>query len=47
MDDTINYLAQHKVTMLKEGELRESSNSTLGATVGMLWLDIEGTQVYI
>lgn len=45
MDDTVNYLNAHKVSLLKEGELRDSSNSTLGATVGMLWLDIEGTQV--
>ena len=45
MDDTINYLQSHSVRLLKEGELRESNNSTLGATVGMLWLDIEGTQV--
>lgn len=47
MDDTINYLAANQVTLLKEGELRGSSNSTLGATVGMLWIDIEGTDVRI
>lgn len=45
MDATIDYLSSHNVRMLKEGELRESSNSTVGASVGMLWLDVEGTQV--
>lgn len=46
MDATIDYLSSHSVRMLKEGELRESSNSTVGASVGMLWLDVEGTQVW-
>lgn len=45
MDATVNFLNSHKVGFLKEGELRESSNSTVGARVGMLWLDIEGSQV--
>lgn len=47
MDATIDYLSSHNVRLLKEGELqvRDSSNSTVGASVGMLWLDIEGTQV--
>jgi hypothetical protein len=45
MDATINYLQSHKVTLKKEGELQSSSNSTTGATVGMLWLDVEGTSV--
>ena len=47
MDDTINYLASH--AMLVEGteeHLAATRNGTdLGATVGMIWLDIEGTQV--
>jgi hypothetical protein len=47
MDATIDYLSSHNVRMLKEGELRESSNSTVGASVGMLWLDVEGTQVWM
>ncbi len=42
MDDTIDYLASHNVRMLKEGELRDHHNGTVGATYGMLWLDIEG-----
>mmetsp|Transcript_12612 Transcript_12612/g.27664 ORF Transcript_12612/g.27664 Transcript_12612/m.27664 type:complete len:163 (-) Transcript_12612:562-1050(-) len=50
MDDTISYLSAHNVKVLKKGELRPvaSGNSTekLGATVGMLWLDIEGTQYW-
>ncbi len=46
MDDTINYLKSNKITVLKEGQLRDSSNNTLGATVGMLWLDVEGTQYW-
>eukprot|EP01033_Poteriospumella_lacustris_P003648 gene3649-2630_t len=46
MDATIDYLSSHNVRMLKEGELRESSNSTVGASVGMLWLDVEGTQYW-
>ena len=39
MDDTINYLAANN------GEVRDSNSTEVGATVGMLWLDIEGTQV--
>lgn len=47
IDDTINYLSSHAVTVMKEGELAESYNSTsVGAKVGMLWLDIEGTQYW-
>ncbi len=47
MDDTINYLASHNVKVLKQGQVRDAnSNSTnVGATVGMLWIDVEGTQV--
>jgi hypothetical protein len=45
MDTTINYLQSHMISVKKEGELESSSNSTTGAKVGMLWLDVEGTQV--
>jgi len=46
MDTTINYLQSHSIALAKEGELRGSSNSTSGVTVGMLWIDIEGTQYW-
>lgn len=45
MDTTINYLNSHKITVKKEGELESASNSTTGAKVGMLWIDVEGTSV--
>jgi hypothetical protein len=47
MDDTINYLAANNVRLLKKGETVESARNgtNVGATVGMLWLDIEGTEV--
>ncbi len=48
MDDTINYLSSNSVNFVKKGEAIEAgSNSTVGAKYGMLWLDIEGTQVRI
>ncbi len=43
MDDTINYLSAHATIEGLDGV--RSTNATLGAKVGMLWLDIEGTQV--
>jgi hypothetical protein len=43
MDATINYLSSHVAIEGLDG--LKSDNSTLGAKVGMLWLDIEGTQV--
>ncbi|RYG64455.1 hypothetical protein EON64_13955 [archaeon] len=46
MDDTINYLSSHGIYTMKEGELRGTSNSTSGVTVGMIWLDIEGTDYW-
>lgn len=46
MDDTINYLSSHGVYTMKEGEVKGTSNSTLGVTVGMIWLDIEGTDYW-
>jgi hypothetical protein len=39
MDDTISYLANH-------GVMAANANSThVGAKYGMLWIDVEGTQV--
>lgn len=46
MDATINYLASHNVRVMKAGELQVNNNSTVGATVGMLWLDVEGTSYW-
>lgn len=49
MDDTINYLASHSMYVAgtkEHSEALKATNGTLGATVGMLWLDIEGTQVF-
>jgi len=49
VDDTLNYLASHDIKPMN-GDLRASMNSTssekLGATYGMLWFDIEGTQYW-
>lgn len=49
VDDTLNYLASHDIKPM-DGELRASMNSTssekLGATYGMLWFDIEGTDYW-
>jgi len=44
MDATINYLAQHVSVEGLDGF--KSSNATVGATVGMLWIDVEGTQYW-
>jgi len=44
MDTTIDYLASHSVRLAKMGENR--TESTLGATIGMLWIDVEGTQYW-
>jgi hypothetical protein len=46
MDDTIDYLASHNVRLLKKGEVRDTNSTNVGATVGMLWLDVEGTQYW-
>lgn len=43
MDATIDYLASHVNVEGLNGF--KSSNATVGATVGMLWIDVEGTQV--
>jgi hypothetical protein len=50
MDDTIDYLASHamylKGTKEHDAQLTATNGTSLGATVGMIWLDIEGTQVH-
>ena len=45
MDDTINYLASHGALEGVDG--MQSSNNTVTAKTGMLWIDVEGTQVRI
>lgn len=47
IDATVNALKSSGVRLLSSSEPRDFSatNSTLGANYGMLWLDIEGTQV--
>lgn len=51
MDDTISYLSSNGVSLLgvktEDSEtLMSKYNGTLGATVGMLWIDVEGTQYW-
>jgi hypothetical protein len=52
MDDTLNSLKSHGLKILghnSEGDretLMANNNGTLGATVGMLWIDVEGTQYW-
>jgi hypothetical protein len=52
MDDTIASLNAGGVRLLgqegvpSEKELRLHHNGTLGSTVGMLWIDVEGTQYW-
>ena len=43
MDDTISYLSSHGV--LAAGA--NGTDSKVGAKYGMLWIDVEGTQVYL
>jgi hypothetical protein len=47
IDDTLDYLSSHAMYVAgTEEHLAASKNGTaVGATIGMLWLDIEGTQV--
>ena len=45
MDATIDYLSSHVNVEGLDGF--KSSNATVGATVGMLWIDVEGTQVSV
>jgi hypothetical protein len=49
MRDTLASLASANIKYASKEErknsLTASSNSTLGATYGMLWLDVEGSQV--
>eukprot|EP01034_Spumella_vulgaris_P026849 gene26849-33493_t len=44
MDATINYLSSHVSIDGLDG--MKADNSTLGVKVGMLWLDVEGTQYW-
>ena len=51
MDDTINSLKAHGLSILgANSESKDSlllkNNGTLGSTVGMLWIDVEGTQYW-
>ncbi len=47
MIDTVNYLGSNNVKVLKKGQTVEAARNgtNVGATVGMLWLDVEGTDV--
>lgn len=42
MDDTISYLANHGVLSATDN----STSTVVGAKYGMLWIDVEGTQVW-
>lgn len=47
MDDTIDYLASHSMYLNGTKEHLAATNGTaLGAKIGMLWLDVEGTQYW-
>ncbi len=51
MDDTINSLKSYGVSLLgvntpSRESLLTANNGTLGATVGMLWIDVEGTSYW-
>jgi hypothetical protein len=49
MSDTIAYLKNHNLHIAREGDMVENPGNLtteVGATVGMLWLDIEGTQYW-
>lgn len=51
MDDTINSLKSAGLSILGHNSedketLLKKNNGTLGATVGMLWIDVEGTQYW-
>jgi hypothetical protein len=41
MDDTISYLANHGILSATDN----STSTVVGAKYGMLWIDVEGTQV--
>lgn len=53
MDDALAALGLGGVKFVPQNETRESmqaklgSEATLGATVGMIWIDVEGTQVML
>jgi hypothetical protein len=46
MDDTISYLANSNIQLVKEGEALQANSTGGSAKVGMLWLDIEGTNYW-
>jgi GH25 family lysozyme M1 (1,4-beta-N-acetylmuramidase) len=47
MDDTINSLKSYGLSLASvDSPSRDSLNATLGATVGMLWIDVEGTSYW-
>ena len=46
MDDTLSCLAAGNVRVLKKGEVRDANSTSVGSTVGMIWLDVEGTQYW-
>ena len=51
MDDTINSLKAHSLSILgvnsdDKESLLKNNNGTLGSTVGMLWIDVEGTSYW-
>eukprot|EP00981_Chlorochromonas_danica_P014183 scaffold7537_cov179-Ochromonas_danica.AAC.4 len=46
MDDTVSYLRSHNFRLGSQEGVGASANSTLGATVGMLWIDVEGTDYW-
>jgi hypothetical protein len=45
MDATINYLQSHGVRFADRKTLNATSDSSTKVSYGMLWLDVEGTQV--
>lgn len=51
MQDTLNSLKSHGLKILGHNSddketLMKNNNGTLGSTVGMLWIDVEGTQYW-
>ena len=45
MDATLTSLANGGVSFVPSNETMKSDSKLLGASVGMLWIDVEGTQV--
>mmetsp|Transcript_5589 Transcript_5589/g.13975 ORF Transcript_5589/g.13975 Transcript_5589/m.13975 type:complete len:229 (+) Transcript_5589:25-711(+) len=46
VDDTINCLQSSGIKILQKGQERPLNTTSTSATVGMLWMDIEGTQYW-